>query len=609
MESRVRRRVSLSFRERGLGTLRSRSRRTRVSALILGSVLVAGACSGDVSPRAAEQARSAPAGAPTEPAEPPNADVQATVEQVLTAGAHPWLKWGQIPDVAPILHGLYAAETDRLLWFAGETPYPGLEGALAALAAAPEHGLDPADYDAALLGERWRGVESGAVSGPDRALFDVALSVGVARLLSGAYVGRVDPAVLHWGYDVARKPIDVAAMLQKVRGADGVSAALAELAPPLAHYRRARQALAEYRALAARGEPETVPVLEKGRTKVELGDSWAGVAALTARLQTFGDLQEEAPAGAAEVYDDARVDAVKRFQRRHGLEEDGVIGKGTIAALNVPVAHRVRQIELALERERWLPAMGDAPTVFVNVALFRLWASDPRTGGEPVRMNVVVGKSLHHRTPIFIEEMEYVVFRPYWNPPYGITVKEIVPHARRDPSYLDSHDFEIVASGAEGAPAFPATPENLDKVVAGALHIRQKPGPRNSLGLAKFIFPNDENVYMHGTPAQQLFSRARRDFSHGCIRLEDPARLGEWVLRDQPGWTRERIDATMKGGRPTRVNLEEPLRVILFYVTVHVDSEGIVFFADDIYGDDAVLDQALRQGYPYPISVAAAGRS
>jgi murein L,D-transpeptidase YcbB/YkuD len=238
--------------------------------------------------------------------------------------------------------------------------------------------------------------------------------------------------------------------------------------------------------------------------------------------------------------------------------------------------------------------------VFVNVALFRLWATDPRTGEEPIRMNVVVGKSLHHRTPIFVEEMEYVVFRPYWNPPYGITVKEIVPHARRDPSYIASHDFEIVASGADDAPALPTTPENLDKVVAGTLHIRQKPGPKNSLGLAKFIFPNDENVYMHGTPAQQLFSRARRDFSHGCIRLEDPARLAEWVLRDQPEWTRERIEAAMQGQRPTRVNLKKPLEVVLFYVTAHVNSEGVVLFAEDIYGYDEVLDQALRKGYPYP---------
>jgi len=163
------------------------------------------------------------------------------------------------------------------------------------------------------------------------------------------------------------------------------------------------------------------------------------------------------------------------------------------------------------------------PHVFVNVPLFRLWAYDPAAPDEPLRMNVVTGKSLGHKTPIFIGQMQYVIFRPYWSPPPSIVRSEIVPHARRDPSYIERQNMEIVASGDERAPALPATPENLDKVAAGKLFVRQKPGEKNSLGLAKFIFPNSENVYMHGTPAQSLFARARRDFSHGCIRLEDPA--------------------------------------------------------------------------------------
>ena len=158
-----------------------------------------------------------------------------------------------------------------------------------------------------------------------------------------------------------------------------------------------------------------------------------------------------------------------------------------------------------------------------------------------------------------------------------------------------------MASGADAAPALPATPENLDAVVAGRLYIRQKPGPRNSLGLAKFIFPNADSVYMHDTPATQVFARTRRDFSHGCIRLEDPAALAEWVLRDSPGWTRARIDAAMQGERPAQVNLRQPLTVVLFYDTVHVNSEGTVHFVGDIYGHDRALDQALARGYPYPV--------
>jgi murein L,D-transpeptidase YcbB/YkuD len=346
-----------------------------------------------------------------------------------------------------------------------------------------------------------------------------------------------------------------------------------------------------------------VPDVARGQ-KVESGDEWAGVPMLVARLRAVGDLPPGSPAGAGG--DTTRltpplVDAVKGFQRRHGLEPDGVIGAGTVGALNVPLAQRARQIELSMERMRWLPVLSERPNVFVNVALFRMWATDPATGDEPLRMNVVVGESLDHRTPIFVEEMEYVIFRPYWNPPRGITVKEIIPRARRDPSYFAREALEIVASGADNAPELPPTPENLSKVVSGRLFIRQKPGPRNSLGLAKFIFPNAEDVYMHGTPAQALFARVRRDFSHGCIRLEDPARFAEWVLRDQPAWTRARIDAAMKGERPTRVNLTEKLTVVIFYATVHVNSESIAFFVDDIYGHDRTLDAALAQGYPYPM--------
>jgi L,D-transpeptidase YcbB len=299
---------------------------------------------------------------------------------------------------------------------------------------------------------------------------------------------------------------------------------------------------------------------------------------------------------------------VKKFQGRHGLDADGVIGAGTIKALNVSLADRIRQIELSMERMRWLPTLSDRPNVFVNVALFRLWATDPATGDEPLRMNVVVGKSLDHRTPIFVEQMEYVIFRPYWNPPRGITVKEIIPHLRRDPGYFDREQLEIVASGADDAPALSPTPDNVSRVLGGSLFIRQKPGPRNSLGLAKFIFPNSEDVYMHGTPATALFARTRRDLSHGCIRLEDPAKFAEWVLRDQPEWTRERIDKAMQGERPTRVNLKDKLTVVIFYATVHVNSEDEAFFVEDIYGHDKALDAALAQGYPYPVKTTAAGK-
>jgi L,D-transpeptidase YcbB len=568
--------------------------RTRIAAAAFCTGLILSGCD-------AADARLPAQTPPSTAAASEDPDVAATVATVIESARHPELTWPEIPDVAPTLREIYAAEPDGLFWFTGAAPAAGLAGVVKGLAAADEQGLSRADYDADRLQERWRSLQPAKDVAPaQRALFDLAVTVCALRLLSAVHLGRVDPATLSWGYDIAPKGLDRLEALRELRQNGDMVRALARQEPPFAHYARAKRTLARYRAAAERGEPAAVPSLVSGRKKLEPGQAWAGISPLAERLRVLGDLAGDAALPADGAYAGPLPEAVKGFQRRHGLEADGVIGAGTIAALNVTLAHRVRQIELAMERMRWLPEMSARPTVFVNVPLFRLWASDPKTGAEPLRMNVVVGKSLDHKTPIFIDRMEYVIFRPYWNPPYGITVKEIVPHARRDPGYLDRENMEIVASGGDDAPPLPSTPENLSHVLAGRLFVRQKPGPKNSLGLAKFIFPNSANVYMHGTPAQQLFARARRDFSHGCIRLEDPARLAEWVLRDQPDWTRQRIEAAMQGARPTRVNLKEPLTVILFYDTVHVNSEGVVFFVDDIYGHDRQLDAALQQGYPYP---------
>jgi L,D-transpeptidase YcbB len=568
-------------------------------ALVLSCLSPLVACSGAAAPQS-----SAPAApqALVEPACPPAPEVQAAVQGVLESRRHPSLRWPDVTGTLPALKELYTAEPDRLFWFAGETPYPDLAAAIDTLGQASAEGLDPADYDAATLADGWRAL-AGA-SPTDRALLDVALSVGSLRYLSALHVGRVDPRTVGFDYDVSAKRLDLAQLLRDSRGKGGLAKAREAAEPPFPVYHRLVKARSDYQGIAAAGEPPQVPALEPNQRKVEPGKPWPGALALDARLRALRDLPKGAPPPGASpdgtpLYAGALVEGLKRFQERHLLEPDGVIGPGTIAALDVPVAKRVRQIELALERERWLPEMVKQPLVFVNVCLFRLWGHDPEKPDEPLRMNVVVGKSLGHATPIFIDQMEYVIFRPYWSPPPSIVRNEIVPRARRDPSYLAREEMEIVASGDENAKALEATPDNLDKVASGRLYVRQKPGEKNSLGLAKFIFPNSENVYMHGTPAQSLFARARRDFSHGCIRLEDPRALAEWVLRDEPAWTRERIEAAMKGSRPTQVNLKHKLTVILFYDTAYVGNSGRVRFTDDIYGHDAKLDEALRRGYPY----------
>jgi len=234
-----------------------------------------------------------------------------------------------------------------------------------------------------------------------------------------------------------------------------------------------------------------------------------------------------------------------------------------------------------------------------NIPEFRLRAYD-KDFNIGVTMKVVVGKSYGHNTPVFNDTMKYVIFRPYWEVPPSIIRGEMIPHILKDPDYLTKKGFEIVDARQHVVGGAAPSSETLDQLRAGKLFIRQLPGPTNSLGLVKFLFPNSYNVYMHDTPAPELFGQSRRDFSHGCVRLEKPAELAEWVLRDNPGWTLEKIRAAMNGAAPQQVNLAHPIPVLILYATVIVLEDGLVHFYEDIYKQDAALGQVLAKGYPYP---------
>ena len=358
-----------------------------------------------------------------------------------------------------------------------------------------------------------------------------------------------------------------------------------------------KTAYVRYRTLAA---DSTIPTVKASGT-LHRGDAFAGASALRRRLAALGDLSPEV-ATRGDTYDDALAGGVARFQARHELPADSVLGRATLAAVNVPFTKRVRQLELALERIRWLPALDTGPFVVVNVPGFELYAFDSLgTDGAPtLTMNVVVGKAeVGRQTPLFERDMKYIVFRPYWVIPPGILRKEIMPAVRRDSGYLARHDMEIYSGSGDTGPALPTTSENLARVSRGELGIRRRPGPSNDLGLAKFIFPNDHNVYMHGTPAQALFSGARRDFSHGCIRLEDPARFAVWTLRDPNEWSLEQVRNAMEAPQSRRVDLARPLSVLVLYTTALVHPDGVVAFYDDVYGHDARLEAALAKGYPF----------
>jgi murein L,D-transpeptidase YcbB/YkuD len=466
--------------------------------------------------------------------------------------------------------------------------------AVALLASAADDGLDPLDYGADGLARRAQELRAAPEPAPhESASFEAALDAQLPRYLRHLHQGRVVPGALGFRVGAPRDEPDYAALIDQATAQLQFARTAASLAPALPAYRQLRDALARYRSLAAQS---TIPTWTPVAT-LRPGDRHEAIPNLRRRLAALGDLPSSAPAPVDDTYDDDIVEAVRRFQSRHGLLQDGTLGPATQTELAVPVSQRVRQIELSMERLRWLPPL-ERPFLAVNIPMFRLWGVDVQDSAA-VAMNVIVGRALNTRTPVLLAQMRQVVFRPYWNVPRSILLHELLPLIERDRGYLARHDMEIVRGAGDDAASVEPTTGNLALLRSGALRLRQRPGPRNSLGLVKFDFPNDSGVYLHGTPVQSLFARPRRDLSHGCVRVEDPVALAEWVLRDQPGWTRERIVAAMNGERSQAVPLARRRTVVLYYVSALAGRDGSVQFAQDVYGHDTRLERALAARRPH----------
>ena len=495
------------------------------------------------------------------------------------------------------LNALYMPDVNALWIETTGRPSENGRDALGLLEHAATEGLDPRDYGSPALGQLARGIDRADArpSVDQLARLDVALSAAALRYFTHLHLGRVDPTTIGLRVQVPVDQHDMAAVVRSAVAERRIVEAAAELVPPLVQYRQLRGTLARYRSIAADTTLAPVPTFTRA---LHAGESVAPSALrdLAGRLVAFGDLPADAAAFAADTYEEPLLEGVKRFQSRHDLEPDGIFGRGTQAALAVPLSWRVRQIELSLERLRWLPDLSDERVIALNIPMFHLWAFDAaRPGGTPVfSTRAIVGRALRTQTPVFVEELREVIFRPYWNVPRSILLSEILPAVQKDPNYLVGQNMEIVSGRGDDARRVPVSDDTLMSLRRGTLRLRQRPGPRNALGLVKFVFPNNENVYLHSTPAQDLFSKARRDFSHGCVRVEDPVSLAEWVLNDQPDWTRDRISAAMSGVDSRRVTVERPIQVVLFYLTAAVVPEdGTIHFADDIYRHDPVLDRAL----------------
>jgi murein L,D-transpeptidase YcbB/YkuD len=518
------------------------------------------------------------------------------LRSVVAASRLAELRWPDFSDYHAHVQALYEAQGWKLLWTKDGKPTRQARDVIGQLAKAAEAGLRPEDYDAAALSKRLDAV-SGKTSPAELAKLDVALSVALMRNISDLHIGRVNPERAGFQLDVGPKKYDLPLLVGELAVSSEVLPTLARVEPQFSRYVQLKQALPRYRALAADPKLMAPPELPKLRP----GDRNPGVPALRRWLVALGDLPAQDPVSArSEVYSGELAAAVKRFQERHGFTPDGVIGAATAKALHVSAAERVRQIELALERWRWLPDSFPHPPIVVNIPEFRLYGlqgtGDRITAEGALTMRVIVGKALETQTPVFSSDMEYVIFRPYWSVPYSIVKKEMIDKIRKDPGYLGRENLEIVnnanAVRYTGAGA-------LAGLSSGALGIRQRPGPKNSLGLVKFIFPNDESVYLHGTPAKELFARQRRDFSHGCIRVEDPVALAEYVLKGVPGWSRERIEKAMSAGGTSQVDLADPIPVYIVYMTATARPGGEVDFFEDLYGHDAALEGILAKGPPY----------
>ena len=566
------------------------------------------------------------------------AALQATVEGAAAERMPPALR-GQLERVQTwnALRAFYRRRGDRPAWSVAGDVQPAAEHLLGVLDGLAAEGLDPRLYPRQELRSLLAAVRAaasgaaeppGGVSPPDvvtppgtagspggaaptleRRVADlVDLDVGLTHTFLVAAgdisLGRLQPSDrAHLGSHTPRPQVDLVAALERALGAGGdVTEVLSGLAPRADGYGRLRQALASYRDLAAKGGWPPIPP----GPRLRLGDSGPRVAALASRLAASGDLPAGTLLAAPEHFDAVLAEALSRFQARHGLDLSASVDAATLAALEVPIERRIRQIELNMERWRWMGSDLGSRYVMVNLPDFRLNVVDGRE--VVLTMRVIVGKA-HLATPIFSEPLTQIVLNPTWHIPDSIVANEIVPQMLRDPGYLSRKGLAIKRRDDAAAAIDPATLGAAEVSQLGktgsSLRLLQPPGPDNALGRYKFVVNDRFNIYLHDTPAGRLFARSERDFSHGCIRLEKPAELARVLLTGDPRWTPAAIADEVESGRTVTIPLARPLPVHIVYQTAWVDPDGTLELRDDMYKHDAGLEAALAAETPHRNDFAA----
>jgi L,D-transpeptidase YcbB len=544
---------------------------------------------------------------------PNTTDYSDNIEALVALNQLSFLRWPNVSDYHSYIKTFYDDRNNEIAWTRDGKPTPAAVGFMQAFSDAAQKGLNPEDYDASRWPTRVRALAPSAEDAV--AQFDVAMTVCVMRYISDLRIGRVNPSRFNFDINVAQKKYDLAEFVSDhAVDVTDVPKLIATVEPDSEPYRQTEEALVRYVDLAKTQEQEGNTPLSPVTAPLSPGAAYADAPALLKRLELEGDIDADDVLDAPQpkVFNKLLSDGVKSYQHRHGITEDGKLTSQTVASLNVPLAQRVVQLQDSLERWRWLPDQYINPRLMVNLPEFVLrgYTADHQLD---FTMKVVVGKVVgEHQTPVFAHMMRYLIFRPYWNVPVDIARKELVPHMHSNPRYLEGHNFEVVNSKGQVLTSYTAK-----QVEQGGVMVREKPGPKNSLGLVKFMFPNQYDIYLHSTPATELFNRTRRDFSHGCVRVQKPEDLAAWLLDGQQGgnhqdWDLDTVHEAMTDGPDNhQVNLKTPVPIVIFYMTAEVEPDGHVHFFDDIYGYDDELNKVLAKGPPYPMkpTVASKGKA
>jgi len=494
-----------------------------------------------------------------------------------------------IDDIQPVARKFYQDRKFQPAWVTSRGPTDDARQLIQAIEDAPREGLDPKAYGWDSIQAGMKDVEAGLIGPAADARRLAALDLRLTRTFLGLAahlaLGQVNPRQIPADWHVDRPKLDLAGTLNEALQRHRVRDALLEDLPPKdERYGRLRDVLGRYREIAKNGGWPSVPPgasLRKGQRSER-------VKALQARLAASGDLGSASSA----AFDAATEAAVRRFQLRHGLEPTGVAGDGELKAMNVPVERRINQIELNMERWRWRPAPIEGRYVVVNIPDFSLQVIEDE---RPVlAMKVVVGKQFT-KTPLFSDEITYLVLNPFWNITQSIAANEMLPMAQKEDDYFERNAIRVFdGPGPDAKELDPRdvrwgsmSPEEFK------YSLRQEPGPGNPLGRIKFMCPNQFDVYLHDTSAEHLFNAQERDFSHGCIRVEKPLELAEYLLNGKPDGDHEQLLAAIAASRDSSIKLPKSIPVHIVYWTAWVDDQGQAQFRDDVYEVDRVLDRAL----------------